>query len=161
MPSFDVVSKVESHEIDNAVQQAKHEVTQRYDFRDTETSIERTEEAITLRSNSEGRLEAAYKVLEEKIVKRKISLKILDAGKAEPAGGSMHRQVVKIKQGIDQDRAKKIVKLIKDTKMKVQASIQGDTVRVTGKKRDDLQEAIQFLKAQDIDLPLQFTNFRD
>jgi uncharacterized protein YajQ (UPF0234 family) len=161
MPSFDVVSKVESHEIDNAVQQARHEVDQRYDFRDTETSIERTEEGITLRSNSEGRLEAALKVLEEKIVRRKISLKVLDANKPEPAGGSMHRQLVKLKQGIDQDRAKKIVKLIKDAKMKVQAAIQGDTVRISGKKRDDLQEAIKFLKAQEIDLPLQFTNFRD
>ena len=161
MPSFDVVSKFDEHELDNAIHQAQKEVAQRFDFRDTHTTIERNDEGIVIRSNSEGRLDAAREVLEEKLVKRKISLKILDPQKAEPAGGSTYRQLVKLQQGIATEKAKEIVKLIKDSKAKVQASIQGDTVRVNGKKRDDLQGIIAVLKEKDLDLPLQYINFRD
>ena len=161
MPSFDVVSEVDSHEVDNALQQASKEVIQRYDFRGTETTIERTEEGIVLRSNSEGRLEAGLKVLEEKMVRRKVSLKALDPQQPQKAGGQMWRQLVKIKQGIAVDKAKEIVKLLKGTKLKVQGSIQGDSVRVNGKKRDDLQSVIALLKESDTDLPLQYDNFRD
>ncbi len=161
MPSFDVVSKLDRQEVTNAVNQAQKEVQTRYDFRDTDTSIELTEEGIVLRSNGEGRLEAAYGVLQEKIVRRKVALEALDAQKAQPAGGKTWRQLVKLKEGVDQEKAKAIVKAIKDSKIKVQASIQGDLVRVTGKKRDELQETIALLREQRLELPLQFVNFRD
>ena len=162
MPSFDVVSELDHHELDNALNQANRELGQRFDFKGTESSIEKTDEGLVIRSNSEGRLDAARDVLETKMVKRKVSLKTLDPQKAQPAGGKMWRQLVKLQEGIAQDKAKAIVKLIKDSKLKVQGSIQGDVVRVTGKKRDDLQQAIALLKADEsIDLPLQFDNFRD
>ncbi|HEY8427374.1 MAG TPA: YajQ family cyclic di-GMP-binding protein [Sandaracinaceae bacterium] len=161
MPSFDVVSKLDHHEVDNAIDQARREVSQRFDFKGTDTTIEKTAEGIVIRSNSEGRCTAAYDVLAEKMVKRKVSLKALDPESPKPAGGSTYRMLVKLKEGVDQETAKKIVKLLKDSKTKVQAAIQGDVVRVSHKKRDALQEAIQLIKAQDIALPLQFQNFRD
>ena len=161
MPSFDVVSKLDHHEVDNALDQAQREIAQRYDFKGTESSIEKTEEGLVLRSNSEGRIDAIRDVLESKLVKRKVSLKSLDVQKAQPAGGKMWRQLIKLKEGVAQEKAKEIVKVIKDAKLKVQAAIQADTVRVTGKKKDDLQEAIALLREKDLDLPLQFTNFRD
>ena len=161
MPSFDVVSKLDRHEVENAFQQAQKEVGQRYDFKDTETTLEQNADGIVFRSTTEDRLDAARGVLEDKLVKRKVSLKSLDPEKIEPAGGQMFRQLVKLKEGVDIERAKEIVKAIKDNKMKVQASIQGDIVRVTGKKRDDLQAAIAFLRSQDYGLPLQYVNFRE
>lgn len=161
MPSFDVVSKLDRHEVENAFQQAQKEVGQRYDFKDTQTTLEQNTDGIVFRSTTEDRLDAARGVLEDKLVKRKVSLKSLDPQKIEPAGGQMFRQLVKLKEGVDIERAKEIVKAIKDNKMKVQASIQGDIVRVTGKKRDDLQAAIAFLRTQDYGLPLQFVNFRE
>ncbi len=161
MPSFDVVSELNEHELDNAVNQAKKEIAQRYDFKDTQSEIERSKEGIVLRSNSEGRIDAARDVLESKVVRRKLSLKILDAKKPEQAGGQMWRQLIQLKEGISKEKAKEIVKAVKDSKIKVQASIQGDTVRVSGKKRDHLQETIALLKERDFDLPLQFVNFRD
>lgn len=161
MPSFDVVSKLEMHEVDNAVQQATKEVGQRYDFRGADAKIEKKTEGIIITANAEGRVDAAYTVLQEKLVKRKVSLKSLDAQTAEPAGGGTYKQLVKLKEGVEKDKAKEIVKFIKDSKLKVQASIQGDTVRVTGKKRDDLQQTIAALKGSDIDLPMQYINFRD
>ncbi|MEM7135422.1 MAG: YajQ family cyclic di-GMP-binding protein [Myxococcota bacterium] len=161
MPSFDVVSKVDQHEVDNARNQASKEIAQRYDFKGTESTIEQTEEGIVLRSNSEGRIDAARDVLESKMVRRKVSLKSLDPQPPQQAGGSMWRQLVKLKEGVSKEKAKEIVKAIKDSKIKVQASIQGDTVRVSGKKRDDLQDTMAMLKEKDFDLPLQFTNFRD
>jgi uncharacterized protein YajQ (UPF0234 family) len=161
MPSFDVVSKLESHEVDNALQQAKKEIAQRFDFKGTNTEIDRNAEGIAIQGDSDGRVAAALKVLEDKLVKRKISLKALDPQKAEPAGGGNVRQLIKLKEGIATERAKEIVKIIKDSKLKVQASIQGDLVRVSGKKRDDLQAAIATIKAHEIDQPLQFVNFRD
>ncbi|HSN84811.1 MAG TPA: YajQ family cyclic di-GMP-binding protein [Polyangiales bacterium] len=161
MPSFDVVSKLDQHEVDNAINQAGKEIAQRYDFKGTEATIEQTEEGIVIRANSEGRLDAARDVLETKMVRRQVSLKSLDPQQPQPAGGKMWRQLIKLKEGVSKEKAKDIVKAIKDSKLKVQASVQGDTVRVSGKKRDDLQATIAFLKEQDFDLPLQFVNFRD
>lgn len=161
MPSFDIVSEIDKHELDNAIQQTRREIETRFDFKGTDASIEETEEGIVLRANSEGRVDGIYSVLEDKILRRKLSLKILDKQKVQPAGGQMYRQLVKLREGIATEKAKEIVKIIKDSKMKVQASIQGETVRVTGKKRDDLQAAIALLKEKDLELPLQYKNFRD
>lgn len=161
MPSFDVVSQIDKHEVDNACNQARKEIAQRYDFKGTESSIEQTDEGIVIRANSEGRVDAARDVLESKMVRRQVSLKSLDAQKAQQAGGSMWRQLIKLKEGVSKEKAKEIVKAIKDSKVKVQAAIQGDAVRVSGKKRDDLQDTIALLKEKDFDLPLQFKNFRD
>ncbi len=160
MPSFDIVSKLNRSEVDNAVNQAIKEVGTRFDFRDTGTTIELNEEGIALRSNSEGRLEGALRVLEEKMIKRKVSLKSLDPQKPVQSGQTW-RQLVKLKEGVEQDKAKEVVKAIKDSKIKVQAAIQGDLVRVSGKKKDELQETIAFLRSKDFDLPLQFINFRE
>lgn len=160
MPSFDVVSKLDHHEVDNAVDQAKREVATRFDFKDTDTEIDKNQDGIALRSSSEGRVEGALKVLEEKMVRRKVSLRSLDPQKPQPSGQTW-RQLIKLKEGVDIENAKRIVKLLKDSKIKVQAAIQGDLVRVSGKKRDDLQEAIAFLRGQDLGLPLQFINFRE
>jgi len=162
MPSFDAVSKVDWAEFGNALIQAQKEVGQRFDFRGTETELERNEEGIVVRSSTEDRADAALGVLEEKLVRRKVSLKHLDRGKPEkgPKGSIKLRELDK--EGIEVEKARQILKLIKDSKLKVQASIQEQAVRVSGKKRDDLQAAIQLLKsAQDLDLDLQFVNFRD
>lgn len=161
MPSFDITSTLAHNEVDNAIVQAQKEIAQRFDFKDTQTEIEKTKDGIVIRSISDNRVEAALQVLREKMVKRNVSLKSLDAQKIEPAGGQTMRQLIKLKEGIETEKAKEIVKHIKDTKLKVQAAIQGDQLRVTGKKRDDLQEAIANIKAKDFDLPLQFTNFRE
>lgn len=161
MPTFDVVSKVTMNEVDNAVQQASKEVGTRFDFRDTNTSIERTEEGIVIKTSSASRAEAAFQVLQEKLAKRRVPLKSLDIGKAEPAASGSVRQLIKIIDGISTEKAKEIVKHLKNSKLKVQAAIQGDELRVSGKKRDDLQEAIASMKAQDFGLDLQFVNFRD
>ena len=161
MPSFDVVSKVAMHEVDNALQQAQKEVGTRFDFRDTKTTIERTDDGIMLRANSEGRVEAALGVLQEKLVRRKVSLKALDPQKMEPAAGGTYRQLIKLSQGINKDKAKDVVQFLKTTKLKVQAAIQGDAVRVSGKKRDDLQECIQALRGHDFGIDLQYENFRE
>lgn len=133
MPSFDIVSKLDHHEVENAVNQAIKEVQTRYDFRDTQTEVELNNEGISLRANSEGRLDAARGIVEEKMVRRKVPLNALDPLKAEAVGGQMWKQLIKLKEGVDQERAKEIVKFIKDSKVKVQAAIQGDVVRVTGK----------------------------
>ncbi len=161
MPSCDVVSQIDQHEVDNACNQARKEIAQRYDFKGTESSIEKTDEEIVIRSNSEGRIDAARDVLESKMVRRQVSLKSLDAQPPQQAGGSMWRQLIKLKEGVSKEKAKEIVKAIKDSKIKVQAAIQGDSVRVSGKKRDDLQATIALLKEKDFELPLQFKNFRD
>lgn len=161
MPSFDVVSKVQMHEVDNAVQQTSKEIGTRYDFRDTESSIERTEEGIVLRSNSEGRLEAALNVLQEKLVRRKVSLKTIDVQDAERAGGTSYRQLIKLNQGISNEKAKEVVKFLKTTGLKVQGAIQKDQVRVSGQKRDTLQQAIAAMRQQDFGVELQFENYRD
>jgi uncharacterized protein YajQ (UPF0234 family) len=161
MPSFDVVSKLALHEVDNAIQQASKEIGTRYDFRDTNASVERTEEGITLRANSQARVEAALSVLREKLARRNVSQRALDPQKPEPAANSSYRQLIKLQQGISQEKAKEVVKYLKGTGMKVQGAIQGDTVRVSGKKKDDLQTCIAALKQQDLGIELQYENFRE
>ena len=161
MPSFDVVSKVSWAEVDNALNQSRKEIAQRYDFKDTDTSIEKTEEGIVLKANSEGRVEAALEVLQGKLAKRGVSLKYLDPQKAQPAGGSTWRQLIKIKEGIERDVARKLIDMVKQAKLKVQAAIHEDTVRITGKNRDDLQAAIKLLKGAEVEVELQYVNFRE
>ena len=161
MPSFDVVSKVDWHEVDNALNQANKELTQRYDFRGSATKLELKEEEFFIESSDEFKLKAALEVLEGKLAKRKVPLESLDPGKIEDASGGRARQQIKVKSGIEQVVAKKIVKSIKDKKMKVQAAVQGDCVRVSGKKRDDLQAVIELLGESSFGQPLQFENFRD
>jgi len=161
VPSFDVVSQVNLQEVDNAVNQARKEIAQRYDFKDTRTEIAWDKKAITIVSESEFKVKAVVDVLQSKLVRRGVSLKSLKYAPIEPAAGGRARQVIEIQQGIDPERAREIVKVIKDSKLKVQAQIQADQVRVSGKKRDDLQEVIRLLREQDFGLPLQFVNFRD
>ena len=161
MPSFDVVSEIDEQEVKNAVDQATREIVTRFDFKDTSSSIELAESKVTLASISEDRLRALLQVLEEKFVKRGVSLKTLDRGKVEEAAKGTARQVVTLKAGIGTDKAKEINRALKESGLKVQSQTQGDSVRVTGKKRDDLQDAIAFLKDKDFDIPLQFNNFRD
>ncbi len=162
MPSFDVVSEIDMQEVRNAVDQAQRELATRFDFKDTNSSIELGKDDITLRSSGEDRLRAVRLVLEEKFVKRQVSLKTLDWGKVEEASGSAARQVVKLKAGISSDASRDLNKRIKAMNLKgVQSQTQGDAIRVTGKKRDDLQAVIAALKEAELDLPLQFNNFRD
>ena len=162
MPSFDVVSEVDRQEVRNAVDQAQREIATRFDFKNTDSSIEQNELAFTLRSVSEDRLAALRVVLEEKLVKRNVSLKGLDYAKVEEATQNTVRQVATLAVGISSDKAREINKLIKSDGPKgVSSQTQGDTVRVTAKKRDDLQSVIALLKSQDLGVPLQFTNFRD
>lgn len=161
MPSFDVVSKVSWHEIDNALSQANKELGQRYDFRGTNTKIEIKDEAFLVESADDFKVKAAVEVLHAKLAKRKVPLGALDAGAIEKAGQGRARQTIKVRCGIEQDIARKIVKSIKDAKMKVQAAIQSDSVRVSGKKRDDLQAVIAMLEEGSFGQPLQFENFRD
>lgn len=161
MPSFDIVSKVPWHEVDNAVQQTEKEIGTRFDFRGTGAEIDHQREVIVLRANSDDRVKAMLDVLKEKLVKRKVSLKHLDPGKIEPTGKGGSKITVKIKEGIDSDHARQLVKWIKDEKLKVQASIVEDTVRVSGKKRDDLQSCIASIKQKEFDLELQYVNFRE
>jgi uncharacterized protein YajQ (UPF0234 family) len=162
MPSFDVVSEVDRQEVKNAVDQAQREIGTRFDFKGTNSSIEQNDLVLTLRTVSEDRLAALRQVLEERLVKRGVSLKGVDYGKVEQASGDTVRQVVTIKVGIGSDKAREINKLIKEKGPKgVSSQTQGDQIRVTGKKRDDLQTVIAELKAADLGIPLQFTNFRD
>jgi uncharacterized protein YajQ (UPF0234 family) len=165
MPSFDVVSKVNEQEVDNAFQQAKKEIDQRYDFKGTETSLEKVsapEKGLKIRSTTEQRLEAARTVLVEKMAKRGVPLRGLKYGNVEQSG-KLVSQVLSFVQGIETEKAKAVVKAIKDSKLKVQGSIQGDAVRVTGKNRDDLQAAIQLVRAKqdELKVDLMFENFRD
>jgi cyclic-di-GMP-binding protein len=162
MPSFDVVSEVDRQELKNAIDQAQREIAQRYDFKNTDSSIEQVELVITLRTASEDRLRALRTVLEERLVKRGVSLRGLDWGKIEPATGESVRQVVTVKVGISSDKAKEINKLIKEKGPKgVSSQTQGDSIRVSSKKRDDLQAAIALLKSANLGISLQFVNFRD
>jgi cyclic-di-GMP-binding protein len=162
MPTFDVVSEVDDQEVKNAVDQAQREISTRFDFKGTDSSIELGEDSLTLRSSTDDRLRAVVQVLEEKLVKRGVSLKALDYGKVEEAAKGTVRQVVTLTVGISSEKAKEINRFLKDLKLKgVQSQTQGDQVRVTGKKKDDLQAAIQALKGEDFGIPLQFQNFRD
>ena len=161
MPSFDIVSVVDMQEVDNAVNQAVKEIAQRYDFKGSKTEVSLEKDGtIRLQTEDEFRLKASVDVLQSKFVRRAVSLKALQYGKVEPASGGRVRQVVTIQQGIETEKAKEIVKAIKDAKMKVQASIQADQVRVSGKNRDDLQAVIALLKGKEFGIELQFTNYR-
>ncbi len=160
MPSFDVVSELDMHEVTNSVDQANREITNRFDFKGTGAKFELTEGVINLEAKEEFQLGQMLDVLRNKLSRRGIDVACLDEGEPD-VGGQVARQSVKLRQGIDTPLAKRMVKLIKDQRLKVQAAIQGEQVRVTGKKRDDLQSVIATLKDADIDLPLQFVNFRD
>ncbi|MBN9161593.1 MAG: YajQ family cyclic di-GMP-binding protein [Myxococcales bacterium 68-20] len=161
MPSFDIVSKVPWHEVDNALGQAQKELAQRYDFKDTNTEIEKTAEGLLVRSSSEDRAKAGLVVLQEKLIKRKVSLKFLDLQDPQPTGKGGSRILAKVKEGIEGEPARKIVLGLKEAKVKVQASIQDAQVRVTGKNKDDLQKAIALVRGMDLDVELSFVNFRD
>jgi uncharacterized protein YajQ (UPF0234 family) len=161
MPSFDVVSEANMVEVKNAVDQANKEITTRFDFKGSDARIEQKERDLTGYADSDFQLSQLRDVLINKLVKRGVDVRFLDEGKIEKIGGDKVKQVIKIKNGIESDAAKKIVRLIKDSKMKVQASIQGDAVRITGAKRDDLQGAMAMLRKDVPDLPLEFNNFRD
>jgi hypothetical protein len=160
MPSFDVVSEVDMHELANAVDQANREVETRFDFKGSDARIEEKGKELTLSARSDFQLKQMLDILRLKMVKRGVDIQCLDVGQPETSN-LRARQKVTVRQGLESEAAKKIVKLIKDAKLKVQASIQGEQVRVTGKKRDDLQEAIALLRESKLELPLQFTNFRD
>lgn len=160
MPSFDIVSKIELQEVTNAVNQANREIGNRFDLKGTKARVEQEAYQLTLFAPSEFQLEQVLDVLKTKLAGRKIDLRALDPGATE-SNIAETRRTIKLRDGIDQDLAKQIVKQIKTSKIKVQATIQADEVRVNGKKRDDLQQVIALLKAQDLNRPLQFVNFRD
>jgi uncharacterized protein YajQ (UPF0234 family) len=161
MPSFDVVSKVSWNEVDNALNQANKELVQRFDFKGSNTKIELKEEAFHIESTDDFKVKQAVEVLSSNLAKRQVPLDALETGEIQPAGGGRARLEIKVRSGVDEKTAKAIVKSIKTAKMKVQAAIQGDTVRVTGKKRDDLQEVMAHLRDGKFGQPLQFENFRD
>jgi hypothetical protein len=161
MPSFDVVSEVDTQEVRNAVDQAARETSTRYDFKGTDTSVRLTDEGIALESSTEDRLKAAIEVLKERLVHRKVSLKSLAGGAIQPAAGGRSKALFTLNKGLDAEAAREVSKKIRDLGAKVQAQINGDLVRVSGKKRDDLQAAIALVKGLDIELPLKFVNFRD
>ncbi len=158
--SFDIVSEVNMQEIDNALNQARREIENRFDFKGSKSDIRYEGDVITLVSDDDFKLRNVVDILESKMIKRGVDLKALKYGKVEPAAGDTVRQQVTVQQGIDKDLAKEIVKDIKNSKIKVQASVQGDKVRVAGKNRDDLQAVIKLLKEKDYQIPLQFTNYR-
>ena len=160
MPSFDIVSEINMHELTNAVDQANKEVTTRYDFKGTDSRFEFANDIITMYSQSDFQLKQMYDVLQSKLVKRGIDLKFLEAGKIMESGKGA-RQDITVKQGIESEIAKKMVKMVKDRKMKVQAAIQGEKLRISGKKRDDLQQVIAMFKQADLSIPLQYVNMRD
>ena len=161
MPSFDVVSEANQIEVKNAVDQANKEITTRFDFKGSDARVDQKERELTAYADSEFQLGQVRDVLTTKMTKRNVDVRFLDLGKIEKIGGDKVKQVIKVKNGIESDAAKKIQRIIKDSKIKVQASIQGDTLRVQGGKRDDLQATIALLKKEVTDLPLEFNNFRD
>ncbi len=161
MPSFDVVSEVDLQEVRNAVDQAARETATRYDFKGTETTIALQAEEIVSESATEDRLRAAVEVLKEKLIRRKVSLKALGGGEPKEVGGGRFRSTFSVNQGIAQEAARELNKHIKNMKLKVQVQIQGDRLRVSGKKRDELQDVIASLKELDYRIPLQYINFRD
>ncbi|GAB3025966.1 YajQ family cyclic di-GMP-binding protein [Bowmanella dokdonensis] len=160
MPSFDIVSEIDLVEVKNAVDNANRELDTRFDFRNVEASFELKEGQVTLTADADFRLQQMMSILRDKCAKRGVNAAALEEGKVDPTGKIVKQQVT-FRQGIDQPMAKKIIKLLKDSKIKVQASIQGEQVRVNGKKRDDLQEAIALVKGAELGQPFQFNNFRD
>ena len=161
MPSFDVVSKLQWDEVTNALNQAKREIAQRFDFKGSGATVDKTDKGFQFEASTDDRVKAAYDVLQEKLIRRKVSLKHFEAGDPTPGPRGTAKMLVSVTEGISTEKAKEIIKLIKTSKLKVQAAIQEDTVRVTGKKRDDLQQAIAELKQLDIGVELQFVNFRE
>lgn len=161
MPSFDIVSKTDFGEIDNALQNVEREIAQRYDFKGSRCTIERKEQEITINADDELKLKQMHELLQGHLARRKVDPGVLDYKEPQKAAGQSVRQKVAIRQGIDKDLGKRIVKEIKGSGLKVQVAIQGDELRVSGKKRDDLQAAIQFVRGLDIEQPLQYENFRD
>ena len=160
MPSFDVVSEVDKHEVTNAVDQASREMGTRFDFKGVDASFEQDGLSILITAEAEFQVDQLQDILHSKLFKRGVDVACIEAGEIEHVGKQFKRAIT-LREGIDQPLAKKIVKQIKDAKLKVQAAIQGDKVRVTGKKRDDLQQAIALLKGAELDMPLQYNNFRD
>ncbi len=161
MPSFDIVSEVDKQEVRNAVDQTNKEVTNRFDFKGSDAQVEQAEYVLTVYADTDFQLEQVQDILSQKLAKRSVDVKCLDIGKPEAVSGNKVKRTVTVKTGVETELAKKIVKLVKDSKLKVQASIQGETVRVTGAKRDVLQETIALVKKSITDFPLQFQNFRD
>jgi uncharacterized protein YajQ (UPF0234 family) len=161
MPSFDIVSRTDLAEVDNALQGATREIATRFDFKGSNCSFERTDQTVTLKADNDYKLKQMQELLRGYLVRRKVEVGAFDFGKPEAASGNTLRQVVTVKQGIDRELAQKIVKEIKGAKTKVQAAIQGDELRISGKKRDDLQTTIALIKGLKIEHPLQFVNFRD
>lgn len=161
MPSFDVVSEINLQEVDNAVHQSMKEILNRYDFKGTKSAITREKDGLHLVSDNEEKMKALVDIFYSKAVKRGLSLKSMDRGKVEPAGGQLVKCLVKLINGIETEKARELVKSIKGLDLKVQAAIEGEKLRVSGKKRDDLQTVIASLRAKDFPIPLQFTNFRD
>jgi len=162
MPSFDVVSELNMMEVENAFNQARKEIAQRFDFKNTHTDLERDKDLqVVVKAGSEGRAEAALSVLMEKLAKRGVPLEGLDPQPVEPASGGHVRQLVKLKKGLKPEDAKRIVALVKEKGLKVQAAIQGEAVRISGKKKDDLQACLQAIRAAPLGIPLQFQNFRE
>lgn len=161
MPSFDIVSELNLQEVDNAINQVKKEVAARFDFKGTGSDLNRDKEGIHLVSSDEYKMKALIDILQSKAVKRGISLKALEIGKIEAALGSAVKCLVKLVQGIEAEKARELVKAVKELNLKVQTAIEGEKLRVSGKKRDDLQAVIQALRAKEFPIPLQFANFRD
>jgi uncharacterized protein YajQ (UPF0234 family) len=161
MPSFDVVLEADMIEVKNAVEQAQKEIATRFDFKGTGAAVEQKDRELTMTADAEFQLQQVRDVLTNKLSKRKVDVRFLEDGEIKKIGGDKVRQVLKVKNGIESDDAKKIVRVIKDSKMKVQASIQGESVRITGAKRDDLQAAMALLRKDVTELPLEFNNFRD
>ncbi len=160
MPSFDIVSKVDIQEVDNAVNQTVKEIIQRYDFKGTKSEVTLEKDAIRVLADDDFKLKAIVEILQAKFIKRGISVKALQYGKAESASGGMVRQIITIQQGISKEKGKEINAVVKESKLKVQSQIQEEQVRVTGKNIDDLQELIRLLKGKDLGIELQFVNFR-
>ena len=161
MPTFDIVSKFDPSEVDNAIQNLKREIVQIYDFKNSNSEIEFEKELIIIKTDDDYKLVQLQEMLKVQITKRGIDVRALDMGKVEMSAGQAVRQTITMMQGINKDISKDIIKIIKESKIKVQVSIQGDELRISGKKRDDLQQTINLLKTQNLDLPLQFINFRD
>jgi uncharacterized protein YajQ (UPF0234 family) len=161
MPSFDVVLEADMIEVKNAVEQSQKEIATRFDFKGTGAAVEQKDRELTVTADSDFQLQQVRDVLTNKLSKRKVDVRFLEDGEIKKIGGDKVRQVIKVKNGIESDDSKKIVRVIKDSKMKVQASIQGESVRITGAKRDDLQAAMALLRKDVTDLPLEFNNFRD
>ena len=161
MPTFDIVSEIDSHELTNAVDQANREIGNRFDFRGTDAKVEQSDKVLTMHADSDFQLDQVQDILRLKLVKRKIEVNCLEVKDSE-GNGKMRKQDIIVREGIDSDLSRKIVKMIKSSKAKVQAAVQGESVRVTGKKRDDLQGVMALLRDNDdVDMPLQFNNFRD